>query len=458
MNNIFSATKSIVPAGLFVILILIYLPWVTMNNPVLLLSFIAFIVCLMVAVGAKGSSLIIIAIGMCVPVVIGSDESTKVFFASHFNWLIRTLYFCLLAVFFYYVFINRKKCSYQNFPSNALVIISIIVLINALRFGEVNTWAYKLLTVPVAFYIGYRGRETWDELVKVFNIVFIIMMVYAILDLFFQIGPYMPLKETIPVYELALRTGGLFVNSLPLTGLLVCYHTILLIDYYRTGHFRSFFVVLSLFSLFLTGSRTSFVVIALVWILFIVYLNAGLKEKGKIVGIMLLVCIALFAVLWYTLQDYVVLFFDRFTEQSEHRLSGFQTTKNILNSNPFGVGYTGLENAFNKYAASGFIVELATLDNMYLTFLATNGLLFIIPFLFYLFIPLNAFSRSFHNRKYREIVMLFVPYILCGMTFNIEAFLQMNILYFTLAGHMYRIIQNEIQNGLINNNSKLQHA
>lgn len=457
-SSIIKNSGSMIPAYVLVVSTLLLLPWRMMGSalPILALLFVSLV--LLTITKAKGVSFLVMAIGVCLPVVIGMDDSTSVFFQSHFNWLIRTIYACSLSLLFLYLF-TTKRVSKKLFPAQALVIISILVLLNAFRFGETVHWLFKVLTVPVMFYIGYKGKESWDEVFRLFTVIFFGIVIYAILDMFFKVGPYNELKEGITdVYEKMFRTGSLFVNSLCLTGFLVCYHTVLLINYHRTGKFSPLLVILSLFTLLLTGSRTSFVVVVVVWIMFVFYLNNGQRERSRTIGIMLLITVVLFLVLWILFKDYLILFFERFTERSEHRESSLQTTINILSANPFGVGYDALDDAFSSHASDGFVLAISTLDNTYLTFFATSGVFFFIPFLFYFFIPLNAFSCSRHSVNYRSVVMLFLPYILCGLTFNIEAFMQLNMVYFILAGHMYRIIQKETQYGLINNNSQLQYA
>ena len=90
--------------------------------------------------------------------------------------------------------------------------------------------------------------------------------------------------------------------------------------------------------------------------------------------------------------DYVYMFLERFGEGSEHRASGFQTTWNIFRANPFGIGESGKEDAFLTFSAEGWSNGMATVDNVYLDFLITSGVLFFLPFLFYFFVPLHSQS------------------------------------------------------------------
>lgn len=452
MNSFKSSYKTMKLAYWLVVLTLALLPWAAMSNAIMLLAILVLSVIVMTIKNIKGATFVIIAIGICLPFLSGADDTTKEFIAVHFCWLNRALYISILTVFIFYL--SGRKKTEKFLPILALQLISIGLVIDSLRFGisEAISALYTILAIPIMFYNCYKGRENWNDIFQMFTVLFIGMSIYAILDFFFKIGPYVPLhKGSIFYLNDFFRTGSLLGNSLCLTAFLMAYHVVLFINNYLTGKFNSWLVALSILVLLLTGSRTAFVVLIAVWFMFIVYLNRGANGHGRIVGVMLVVAITLACFVMLLFGDYVSMFFERFSEGSEHRESGLQTTINILSVYPLGLGYEGVGEMLELYSAEGWSGGMKTVDNVFLTFLITSGILSFLPFMFYFFVLLNAIFRSQRNHYYRIVVMLFIPYVLCGMSFNVNAFIQLNVLYFGVAGHMYRIIKNKTLYGLVNN-------
>ena len=455
MSPFIQSYKSMKMAYWLVVLIFLLLPWAAMSNKALpLLLIIIPIIISMVYRRRKGATFVVMAIGLCIPFVARMDDATGTLFANYFKWLNRALYISIIIS--YFIYLSRKKYQWKKLlPGNALILISICLFVDGLRFGfgEGFNQIYTILTVPIMFYICYRGNEEWNDIFQMFSVFFFALAVYAILD-FVNMGPYEQLQmgTTLSIADL-FRTGSLLENSLCFTAFLMAYHAVLLIDYYLTKSFSPWLVASSILITLFTGSRTAFIVLAAIWIMFILYLNRGLKGQGKIIAIMLFVAVVLVGVVLYFFGDYITMFFERFSEGSDHRESGFQTTMNIFSAHPLGLGYSGIGEVLELYAAEGWSGGMKTVDNIYLTMVITSGVFCMLPFLFYYFIPLNALTRSFRRRDYRIVVMLFIPYMLCGLSFNINSFIQINILYFGIAGHMYRIIQNRTIYGLVNNNS-----
>ena len=435
-------------------IVFVLLPWAVMVNAVPLLSMLVLALIVMAKKDKKGVSFVIIAIGLCLPFFSRIDDTTKLFFAIHFSWLNRAIY--ISAIFLFIIYLNKKKRPIDRFfPSSLLKLISVCFVIECLRFGfsEAISSLFILLTIPIMYYICYKGHEGWNDVFYMFTLFFICLSVYAILDFFFMIGPYVPLRKGFVFFDEFFRTGSLLGNSLSFTAFLMAYHTILFIDTYLTGKFHYLLISASILITMLTGSRTAFLVLVAVWVMFIVYLNREIKGHGRIVGIMLIVALLLVGVVSFFWGEYITMYVDRFSEGSDHRASGFQTTINIFMTNPTGLGYVGIGDMLELYAGDGWSAGMKTVDNMFLTFIITSGIFFFIPFLFYFYIPLNALFRSRGNPNYRIVVMFFIPYVLCGMSFNVNSLIQLNILYFGIVGHMYRIIQNKQIYGLVNNNS-----
>lgn len=454
MSPVVKSYRSMKLAYWLVGLTFLLLPWAAIRGKALpILMLFILLMLKMVYYREKGASFVVMAIALCIPFVARMDDSTGSLFANHFKWLNRAIYISILSI--YLIFLSRKNFFNKRYiPIKALIVISICFFVDGFRFsfGEGFSQIYTILTVYIMFYISYRGKEDWIDIFQMFTIFFSCLAIYAVLD-FLQIGPYELLQQgALWSFSDFFRTGSLLGNSLLFTGFLTAYHTILFIDCFITKSFSPWLLTLSLLVILFTGSRTAFVVIAVIWFLFIVYLNRGLKSQGRVIGIMLFVVIILLGFVTYYLGDYLTMLTERFSEGSDHRASGIQTTMNIVSAHPLGLGYKGVGDVLELYAADGWSASMKTVDNIYLTLVITSGIFFIIPFLFYYYIPLKAFRQSFRNRNYRIAVMLFVPYLLCGLTFNINSFIQLNVLYFGMAGHIFRIIQRKSLYGLVNNN------
>lgn len=439
MNAFISSFNSMKLAYILVIVTFALLPWAIMTNGAPLLGVLLLFLFIMNKYNIKGSIFVVMAIALCLPFVPMMEDTAAVFFADKFKWLNRTIYISILLSFLF--IINKKhKASSKSISKKYLVLISFGMVINSLRFGvsEAISTLFVLLAVPIMFYISYRGRENWNDLYYMFTVFFFCLTIYAVIEFFFKVGPYMPLR--IFSYKDYFRVGSLLGNSLCLTGFLMAYHVMIFINYYITGKLSTWLILATAFIIMLTGSRTAFIVLVAIWFAFVAYLIRGLRGKGKIIGILLAISLLLAGIALLFFGDYVSSYYNRFSEGSEHRASGLQTTINILSSNPLGVGNSGTDKAFDMHSADGWSAGMRTVDNVYLNFFIKSGFLFIIPFLFYFFIPLNAYYHSFRNKHYRILVMLFIPYALCGLSFDINAFIQLNIVYFGIAGHLYRII------------------
>lgn len=460
MNLSVKQHDSMLLSYLFVVLTMALLPWAAMNNAIpLLIVLILFIVLLEINM-VKGVSFVIMSMALCLPFIVRMDDSTKAFFASHFSWLNRALY---VSIFLVLMILKQRVAKNKTKPDKifkSFLFISVLVLLNSTRFGfdGIVSWLFKIICMPIFFWICYQGKEDWKDLFRMFTVFFIGMTIYEFFDFFLKAGPYMPLRSGTYDFLELYRAGSLLGNSLTLTGFLLGYHSFLLINYHLKGKLSPWLVMLSIITILMTGSRTAALVLMAEWLLFVVYLSHGSRERTRNISILFIVSIIVYVLIWISFRDYIEAFFERFAEGSEHRESGYYTTLNIFKAHPLGVGTEGTEDAFDSYAAEGWSGGMKTVDNTYLTFLITDGILCFIPFIFYFIIPFNAFFRSKRYRQYRIVIMFFIPYILCGMTFNVNAFIQLNILYFGLAGHLYRIINKEIINGPIYNHSKLQHS
>lgn len=460
MISFHSSYTSMKPAYWLVSLTFIVLPWLMMLNALPLLLFLFVAVVAMNIKDSKGVTFVILSMALCLPHMSYKDSVVSLFYTTHFAWLNRAVYLSILVSLF--LFLGKKERD-RNVERIIKVyrIISICLILLTLRFGivEVFNWFWSILVVPVFFWLCNKDRTSWSDLYYMFTVFFIFIALYGFLDFFFQINPYgsllsraITLDDSFFVFK---RAGGILGNPLLMVGFAIAYHVLLLVHYYRTGKFSLPLILLSLLVLIITGSRTAILSLLIVWFFYIVFLGQEGKAKMRPLFVMFIAGAIIYILGGTSLSSYMDFFFSRFGEGSEHREAGIQTAINILNANPWGVGYAGTEDAFFNYAAEGFVKGMQTVDNTYLTFLITDGYLFLFPFLFYYYIPLNALRHSMKDRGYKLVVMLLVPYVVCGFAFNITSFMQLNILYMCLAGHLYHIVNKKNKNGSFNYNSKL---
>lgn len=457
MKTVIASYKSMRLAYLLVLLTLAFLPWLMVINPIPILLLLTTAVVFMAATRQKGLSFVIVAIAMCLPHMSGVDKLGPGMQMLHY-----VIYFNILVAFILTCVILSDSTPLSRTLGKVLVLLSISILVVDLRFDlrDLQQWLYQIILCPMFFWVCYKSKESWDDIYYLFTLIFLFVSVYALMEFFLSKGPYVGISFDDDEIEFSLfpRARGILGNALIMCGMAVGYHTFLIINYFRSGKISIFLCVYSLFVMLTTGSRTALYVTGAVWLISLLYLNGHNGKKNKKIFAFLFAGLLLLFVADYFLHDFVELYFDRFSERSEHREAGIKTAMNIFNDNPLGVGRAGRDFALEKYAAPGFIVRLNTLDNMYLTLLVQEGVLCFIPFFFYFYITIHAFSLSKKNRAYRIIVLYFMAYALCGLSFNIEAFLQLSVIFFGIAGHMYRIVQNDKTYGSINHNCQLQHA
>lgn len=460
MNSFRSSYNTMKPAYLLVFVTLMLLPWVVLHNALPMLSLLAIAVILMIAKGSKGATFVIMAIALCIPHVSYKDSLTSLAFSTHFAWLNRTIYLCLLASALILLFNNNGR-KLNKTIKNLYLIVSIAWILASLRFGvnEAVSCLWSFLVIPVFFWICQKDKVTWSDFYYMFTVIFLCVSFYALLEFLFQINPYSSVLSRVSMFDDSLfairRACGILGNPLLMTGFAMSYHTILLVNYQRTGQISIPLLLLSMIVLFATGSRTAVYTVFIVWLIFIVYIGRVGRVKTNPVLVMLIAGVMLYCVAEMAFPDYLDFFFSRFGEGSEHREAGLQTALNIWGANPWGVGRAGTEDAFLNFAADGFVTGMQTVDNAYLTFFITDGYLFFIPLLFYFFIPFYTLRLSFKNKQYKVAFVLLVPYLVCGLSFNINSFMQLNILYFGIAGHIYQIINKENLNGSLNHIGKL---
>lgn len=436
-----------------VILTLAALPVSVITNPLPLLVFLILYITWLTVYKKKGVSYILVAMAMCIAYTPGLDDGMSEYFGELFRWVYRAIYLGIIIV----ALCNLKI--YQIKRYKPILGATIIVILFASFYGleETKTYTFKLLTIPVFFYICYQERLTLDELAKILKILFIGVGGYALLDFLLALGPYMFVYQLSALYEMGdiHRANGILGNSLSLSAIASGYYAFLLIQYYLTKKTDYFALVFCLLVLLATGSRTSIVITLLLTLFFFVYLVRNISKMVSIAIPMALFFVILFGFVEMYFSEHVDTMFERFENGDEHRMSGFATTWNIFSSNPLGVGTAGMENALVRHAAAGFAAHLKTIDNFYLTTVAKYGVLSVIMILFFLIYPILATILSKHNVKYRTAAFWFIPWLLAGMSFGVDGYLPVTLLYFGTAGHLFRIVENTQKNGLVNNNSQL---
>ena len=335
-----------------------------------------------------------------------------------------------------YNFIFRK---YQ-FPFWGIVIISFLCVFIFLLYGSITDSLLKIVNLWLYFHLFflwcYHDGLTFDSVFKMATVIFLCVAIYAILQFHFDIVPYNNWYSAAKVGSGMSHAAGICGNALIFSAIVLAYHALIIIKLLMGGKLDILLLSLVLYTAIIALERTTIIVVIMEWIVLLIF---GFKKIGKLFFPLMVLSVIVAALLNTQLLDPVLkVFEERFDEGGGHRFAAYPTVMAALADNPYGVGEFNYFHIAQLYGAFDFLRDFDTLDNLYLTMLLKYGVFAIVPLLFYFFYVVKAFLiRKVHYELFRYVTLLFLPWMLIGFSFDIEAYAQLSFLYYGLLGYIY---------------------
>lgn len=430
-----------------IIFTLLALPFAILVNPWYALSVIAPYIVWMILFNKKGVGFVIMCLSLCIPEIVGADMFED-FISSRTVWIYRFSYLLII------LFALKGYLKRLIKPKTGFIVFCILILGISLFHGgdEMVSWLYRLLTISVFVYACRNDRMSFDEIFCCLTVVIVICGVYALVEYFFRISPYLFIRETSSIFDDKFyRAAGLHGNSLILTGIVISYFALLLIKLKLTGKTNILLLFYVLLVILTTGSRTGIVAIAAIIIAYLIYMLKTSKILKFLFPALLILFVSYFLADYY-FPEYLDQMFGRFEDGSGHRVSGFVSVFNICANNPFGVGFNGVSKAMDVYGKGDLIVGFGTLDNSFLTMIAAYGILSPIVFYIYFKDILGSFLKGRKNPNEKVVVFWMIPWILIGFSFTAIAYLNITLLYFGTMGYLRGFLDESIKLQTINGN------
>lgn len=394
------------------------------------------------AKGVSGYTFIICAMWLIVPESVTNVHGTFLIGIRWLGYFTKFVMFIILLLDYK----DNKKVPFNIVPLCIVyVLLYIIYMANPTMnyfWGIVNAIFY----VHVAFYIFYNDKTEFESTGMYISVLFIITSLYAIIQYFFKICPYQPLYDVTASEALGYihlsRAVGLLGNSLLLSGLCMVYNAIILARYMKTGSLNVVMTCLCMFVSLITISRTCVVIVALQWIY--VFFS---RKKRRLSGVVTIICASLLLIFVVNkvAMDSISSLSERFETRSYHRESGYSTTINIFLDNPLGVGKQRVAKYMKEFSTGGIEEDLVTLDNFYLTHIASYGILSFIPFLFYLFYFVKCPKRLSDKTDKHFIKITALTWCLLGLSYDVEHFAAPTVFTILAIAKYYSSLKEETQ-------------
>lgn len=417
------------PAALGIILVLLLIPNTLLLGgylfPLLIFPYYVWLL----SKSAKGASFVIISLALCIPQVAGLKE------AGLFNGITLSLRLCILYGVLYY---SRSSFSIPNI--GAFVLGGIMILLDVV-YGTKNwfLWINTIIYTHLFFLVCLHDKIHLETLYKLSSLLVIIYGFYAILQFHLGIVPYLPIYISAnPLYTTSVHAVGLSGHYIILSVVLLLYNSILLICANKDRNIKIFLMLFVLYVGLISASRTFMVGIVVEYIIFVI-LNPNIIKSKVVLYVVFSFLLAILGVLIIG-GNYIDYALSRFSDSTAHREAAFPTVMKIFSNFTFGVGPDNINKYVGLYAAEGIIDGFGTLDNFFLTEIASYGILAFVPIWYYLYYYIMSI---FMTRKrpvfFRYMCYLFLPWCAVGFSFDVEAYTQLNVITFGLIGYLYNI-------------------
>lgn len=389
----------------------------------------------MILTGKVGYSFVIMSLGLCIPLVSGNSVAIEAWNGNTVH-IYNVLRISIIAALLYQLH-HKGRIRYRLplFIGLATVLLATGYDLHGV-IGAINFFIYMHL-----FFVVVRNEWlAFDQGFMLLALIFCILALYAVLEYHFQICPYEAIYRRSIRYGWELinipRAKGILGHPLIMGGVTVAFQAMLLIRLYVTGKLHTGLELLCLYMGAINVSRTTAVVLIMEVLLFLwIQSTRGWLRRWVPIAVagLMLYCVA-----GRYIDALVINYFSRFGESISHRVASYPTVLRMWLDHPLGVGPQNIFRIVGEYAGSGFLRNFYTLDNFYLTQIASYGVLAFIPIVNYLVYLLMAFLQRNEMRSlFRFMLLLFVPWCAIGFSFDIEVHANLCLLFYGLAGLLW---------------------
>ena len=426
---------------LSIIFLFILIPLFFFKNIPLLLIIFFFII-----LGASlywKSSFIIILIAISYTIPYNVDEENV---ESNVWWLINFIRVFIILWFIYYFFFFKKNRGILNFK---ILICFLILLILNIIYSIYNESISDFINILNSFiyfyfiyYIVYNEKISLKDFFYLIDVIFILTFIYSILEVFFNISPYLPLyavdTNDLMIYE--GRSKGLLGHPLILSSFLIIYQITL---YFRIFLFNKIQFILFFMTFILgilTNSRTT-ILLMFFCLLYFFKVKKVYRNPKKLLILIVVILISSITMV-FTIDSYIENTIERFHEKSlNHRQAAYGSVFNYIGDHIFGTGGNDLTKRIEKggYAEKGLIKGFGTLDNFFLTQIGSYGIFSVFIFYFYFYFFYNLYKKRKINIKvYNCSLLLFISWIMIGISFDLNSYICILMIYATLYALLFK--------------------
>lgn len=418
------------------------LPWTLFFGRIELVSLCICLYVLWMGITRKaGYSMVILSMALCQP---GGIDSTQVALVSgKMFWLFTACRIDIVMLFLWYWSRSEIKIK-SKWVIPCFIVLSFIECCYDACF---NTKAiFSLLNFLIYAHLGfalcYHDAKTCKGTFYLYSLCYIFILLYAFLEYFYGIGPYMLLYDASESFEEIARgiprARGLCGHPLVFSGIVIVYNAILysqrIIEKKTPTWFFYTMLFLCLFGTIISASRTSAIIFFVLLLLF-AKMSGMLRLKHIFIFVAFLSVFAILSVNYFG--DLIVNVLERFNDNAYHREAAFPSVLALVTDNPLGVGANNVLDRVGDYATKDLIRDL-TLDNFFLTTIASYGILCWVAFLNYFCYIVKFFKTKRHNRRtFNSAMLIFISWCMIGFSYDIEAYVQLIIMCYSVWGYLY---------------------
>ena len=438
MNNISQYKDGIIWPIIGICISFIGIPFFFLNIAPVTFILFAYLIW-MVFKGKKGYTLVLISIALCIPGGVDGNISQNI---SDKVWYLFTIErITIIIIFLYNYFILKKEIPYPNalFLAIMIVLIGYFYSLYNNASSEYINYINSVIYIHLFFIICFWERIKLKNALILIDIIFILTTLYALFEYLHIYCPYDNIYAQAIRYDDILkeipRAKGLLGHPLVLSGITIIYQAVIVIRLFIFKRVNPFLLILCLVSTAITTSRTTVIVLIIIFLYY--YINSKMYSKIKQNVILLLIIFCSFALFSNIISPLLTNIIERFDDGADHRVAAFPSVLRLFLDNPLGVGSTQVTHRIIEYADFNLIRDF-TLDNFFLTQIASYGVLAILFFMYYFFYFYKSIKfRHSYPIFYKCTLLLFLIFALMGFSFDIEAYMQILLLYYGLTGYLF---------------------
>ena len=392
----------------------------------------------MVYTNKNGYSIILIAMSLSIPGGIDSNISGIISGKIWYIFLAERL--LIISIFIYQFRIRKKRIPFKNvlIIGFLLIILGYIYQLSNNENQETIRFINALIYMHFLFIICFWDNINLKNVFRLIDVLFVITAIYAILEYSKIYCPYSDLYMEAIRYEVILneipRAKGILGHPLVLSSITILYQTILITRLFLFKKINILLLLLCILTAILTTSRTTVILFLFIFCYYYIFSKACVNlKKNLTIFTTTLIIVGISA-------DFLVPFIsnisERFDDGADHRLAAYPSTFKLLSEYPCGVGSTQVLDKISRYSNVNLIKDF-TLDNFFLTQLAAYGMFSIIVFIYYFYYFFMFYKKKhFSQNTFLCATLFFLVYCMMGFSFDIEAYIQITLLYYGFLGYL----------------------